>query len=84
MGVPDDVISSCAQDPELADVPPSQREIIKFAVKAEENPKDLTDADYEVLRNQGLSDGEIAELIMMAGYAGMLDICADALGLEAG
>ena len=39
MGVSPEVIESCASDPELSAVPPTQRAIIKFALKADRSPK---------------------------------------------
>jgi alkylhydroperoxidase family enzyme len=81
MGVPEDVIMSCAKDPELADLPLAQRRIVQFGVRAAKDPQGLTDADFAELRDQGLSDGEIAELIMMAGVASLLDIYCDAIAI---
>ena len=66
MGVPKEVIESCASDPELADVPAPQRAILNFALKAAKHPQDITDEDVESLREQNLGDGEIAEIVMTA------------------
>jgi alkylhydroperoxidase family enzyme len=82
MGVPDDVIASCVTDPELAALPPAQRKIVKFGLRAAKNPQGLTDADFQELKDLGISDGEIAELVMMAGFAALLDIWADAIQVE--
>jgi alkylhydroperoxidase family enzyme len=82
MGVADDVIKSCAQDPDLSALPPAQRSIVAFGVKAAKYPQKMTDEDYAVLREQGLSDGEILEITMLAAFAVMLDVFADAVGVH--
>ncbi len=74
MGVPSEVIKSCAADPELTAVSPSQRAMIQFALKTVRDPRSVTDADLQNLRDHGLSDGEIIELIMMASWATMINI----------
>ena len=38
MGVPTDVIRSCANDPELTQVPPPQRAMIKFGLETARDP----------------------------------------------
>ncbi len=77
MGVPTEVIQSCASDPKLTHVPPPQRAILQFALKTARNPKSVTDDDFQTLRNQGLSDGEIMEVIMMAASTNFIDLWAD-------
>ncbi len=69
MGVPKELIQSCAKDPDLADVPPPQRAILKFGLKIAQDPKSVTDEDVRALRDQGLSDGEIIEVVMLAATA---------------
>ncbi|NIV94884.1 hypothetical protein GWN42_19355 [candidate division KSB1 bacterium] len=81
MGVPKEVIESCASDPELSLVPPPQRAIIKFALKAARDPKSINDEDFQTLHNFGLSDGEIMEVIMVAACAIFTDFWADISGL---
>jgi uncharacterized peroxidase-related enzyme len=82
LGVPTEVIQSCASDPELAQVPPPQRAIIKFGLKAAMDPKSVTDADFETLRDYGLSDGEIMEVTMLAACGNLLDTWADVSGIQ--
>ncbi|HEX9723405.1 MAG TPA: carboxymuconolactone decarboxylase family protein [Vicinamibacteria bacterium] len=82
MGVPSDVIRSCASDPELAQVPPPQRAMIKFGLKTARDPKSVTDEDFRTLRDYGLSDGEIMEVTMLAAYGNLLDTWADVSGIS--
>lgn len=77
MGVPTAVVRSCASDPQLREVPPPQRAIVQFAVRAARDPKSVGEEDVQALRDQGLSDGEIMEVVMMAAAANLLDMWAD-------
>ncbi len=77
MGVPTEVVESCASDPELSEVPPPQRAILKFALKTARNPQSVTDDDFEALREFGFSDGEIMETVMMAGWSNFTNSMAD-------
>lgn len=82
MGVPTSVIESCASDPELAQIPPPQRAIIKFGLKTARDPKSVTDDDFQTLRDYGLSDGEIMEVTMLAACGNFLDTWADVSGIQ--
>lgn len=77
MGVPTEVIKNCASDPELTAVPLPQRAMVQFALKAARSPRSVTDEDLQNLRDHGLSDGEIIELIMMASWSTMINIWTD-------
>lgn len=81
MGVPTDVIQSCASDPELTQLPPTQRAMIRFSLKTARDPKSLTDDDFQTLRDYGLSDGEIMEVTMLAACGNLLDTWADVSGI---
>ena len=81
LGVPGDVIQSCASDPELTEVPPSQRAIINFALKMSKDPKSLNEEDFDSLREFGMSDAEILEVISYTSLANFYDNLADAMAL---
>ena len=81
MGVPTEVIKSCASDPGLAHVPPPQRAIIKFALKTVRNPQSVSDEDFQALREFGMSQGEIMEVIMMAAWSNLLNTWTDVSGV---
>jgi uncharacterized peroxidase-related enzyme len=81
LGVSKEVIESCASDPELSLVPPPQRAFIKFGLKAARDPKSMSDEDFQTLRDYGLSDGEIMEVIMVVACATFTDFWADISGL---
>jgi uncharacterized peroxidase-related enzyme len=81
MGVPTEVIQSCASDPDLAQIPPPQRAMVKFGLKAAKNPKSVTDKDVQTLIDHGLTEGEIMEVVMVASCANFLDTWADVSGI---
>ena len=58
------------------------RDSVKFSVKCARDPKSLEDADFEILRDHGLGDAEIMEIIAMSGLAVFANIMADATKLD--
>lgn len=79
MGVPNEVVKSCAADPDLAEVPPPQRAMIQFTLKVARDPQGLTDEDFQTLRDFGLSEGEIIELVMISAWSTVINIWTDAM-----
>jgi len=55
--------------------------MLKVALKANSDPKSVTDEDIQSLRDQGLSDGEIIEVLMVAAFAKFGDFWADVSGI---
>ena len=76
MGVPQEVIQSCASDPELTGVPPPQRAILTLALKTSRDPQSVTDDDFQILRDNGLNDAEIMEVMIMAAAENFLNTWA--------
>ncbi len=62
---------------------PKLRDMIIFAVKCSKDPQSLIEADYEQLRQHGLGQAEIVEIISMAALAVYANIIADATGMDA-
>ncbi len=81
LGVPREVIESCSGDPELAGVPSPTREVLLFAKKVAASPKYVTKADHEAMRDLGLSDEEILEVVMLAAFANWTNTWADAAAI---
>ena len=77
MGVPTEIIDSITTDLELTKVPPPQRAILEFAVKVAQQPKSVTDADFDRLRELGLSEGEMMEVAIMGAFANFVNTWAD-------
>ena len=84
MGVPTEVIQSCAKDPDLAQVPPPQRAMLKLGLKTARDPQSVTDEEFRTLRDNGLTDAEIMEVVMVAACANFFVAWADvsAIALE--
>ena len=61
---------------------PKVRDMILFALKCSRNPQSLTEQDYEQLRQHGLKQSEIMEMIAMSAFAVYANIIADATAME--
>jgi len=61
---------------------PKLRDMIKFSLKCSRNPQGLTDSDYATLRERGLSQSEILEIIAMSALAVYANIIGDATTME--
>jgi uncharacterized peroxidase-related enzyme len=61
---------------------PKLRDMILFGLKCSKVPQKLTEADYETLRQHGLNQAEILELIAMSAVAVYANIIADATAME--
>ena len=81
MGVPKAVIDTCATDPNLSELPELHRAILQFALKTAREPNTITDADYQALRENDLSESEIMEVAMMAAFMNFINTWADVSGI---
>jgi len=63
-------------------VPKSTQDIVKFATKVATDPTHLVDQDYEIVKQHGVSDAELMEIIAMASLAMYATIIADALKID--
>lgn len=61
--------------------PETTRAIISFGLKCARNPQSLDNADFESLRQVGLANAEIVEVISMSALAVYANILADATGV---
>lgn len=81
LGVDPGVLAGVVRDVEaVSDL--KLRAVLRFAVKCARQPRDLTEADYDSLREHGLHNADIAEVIGMSGLAVYANILADATGME--
>lgn len=62
--------------------PERTRKIIQFAIRCADEPLSLKEADYAKIRDFGITDVEIVEIISLAAMGTYFDILADALKLE--
>ncbi len=56
--------------------------IVTFAVKVAKSPKSLSGGDFDKLREMGVSDAEVVEIVALAALGGYLDSVADALKID--
>ena len=61
---------------------PKLRDMILFGLKCSRDPQGLSDQDYKSLRDHGLKQSEIVELIGMSALAVYANIMADATAME--
>ena len=81
IGVDEAMLAAVGND--LGSVTPERvQAIVSFGLKAAMSTGDLTEEDYDKLRNMGISDGEIVEIVALSGLGVYLNIVADALKIE--
>ena len=56
--------------------------MLDYAVKLTSQPKDITMADVDVLREAGLGDRAIHDICAITAYYGFVNRIADGLGVE--
>jgi alkylhydroperoxidase family enzyme len=80
VGVDEEMLEALVRDLNAV-APKRTQELIKFAVRCAIDPQGLTEADYERVREQGLSEEELVEVIGWAALAMYNDTLADAMKL---
>ncbi|MCB9529635.1 MAG: carboxymuconolactone decarboxylase family protein [Myxococcales bacterium] len=81
MGVDRATIDQCAADPTAASLPATHREILKFAVRAARDPDSVDAAAVEALRDLGLDEGEVVEVLMMVAFTRFVNTWATVSGI---
>jgi uncharacterized peroxidase-related enzyme len=61
---------------------PRLRDMMLFALKCSRDPQSVTEQDYEKLRQHGLKNSEIMEIIAMSALAVYANIIADATAMD--
>lgn len=78
LGVDEETLANLAAD--MGNVSPMRiRAIIEFCLKAAETPQEVSRDDYDALRDQGVSDAEILELVILSAISVASDVIADTL-----
>lgn len=81
LGVDEATLANLAKD--LGNVNPRRvRAIIIFALKVAKDPQGLTADDYDKVREHGVTDEDILEIILVTAVAVMADTIADALKIQ--
>jgi hypothetical protein len=81
VGVDEEMLEALVSNLDVVN-PKRTQEIIKFAVKCALNPLGLVEADYDRVREQGISDEELMEIIGWAALAMYNDTLADAMKFD--
>jgi uncharacterized peroxidase-related enzyme len=78
LGIDEQTLAALVED--LGNVTPERvRAIIEFAVMVARHPQGLVAADYDALRQYGITDAEIVEIILIAAATSFGNIISDAL-----
>ena len=81
LGVDEETLRALAED--LGKVSPQRLQaIVEFALKVSQNPQGLVAEDYKRVREQGVTDEELVEIILVAAMGKFNDTLADALKIE--
>ncbi len=81
LGIDEETLAELVKD--LGNVSPERvREIIRFALKVNSDPQSLVQEDYDRVRAEGVTDEELAEIILLAAMGRMGDTLAEGLKIE--
>jgi len=82
LGISEDVLHLLVTDFANCPLPERQKAVISFGLAAATNPDNLRDTDYQRLRDLGLDEGEIFEIIATANLFTGVNQYTDAIDLE--
>lgn len=81
LGIDEEILQQVAHD--LGRVSPERvRAILEFALLVSHEPQAVSRTDYDRLREYGIPDNEIIEIVFLAGMGHMGDTIADSLKVE--
>jgi Uncharacterized conserved protein len=78
----DDFVYAVARDWRSAPLSKADKVLCEFAAKLTRTPFEMTPADLETLRQQGLADRAIHDATQVISYFNYINRIADALGVE--
>ena len=81
LGIDEALLETLIQNLDILS-PRRVREIIRFSIKCADDAINLTEADYDRVRRQGIGDEELMEIIAVAALGNYLDTLADAMKIE--
>ncbi|MGF1536739.1 MAG: carboxymuconolactone decarboxylase family protein [Elainellaceae cyanobacterium] len=82
LGISEEVLRTLVTDFENCPLPNREKAIISFGLRAATAPQSLADTDYQNLRDHGLDNKEIFEVIATANLFTQINQYTDAIGLE--
>lgn len=81
LGVDEETLEKVSKN--LGDVSPKRLQaILRFALQCAFSAQELTTADYDRVREQGVSDDELAQIIFLAALGNLNDTIADSFKIE--
>lgn len=81
LGVEDAALQAIVNDLDSLN-PERVRTIVRFAQRCAQNPYEVSKAEYEAVRDCGISNEELVEIVSLAALGNYIDTLADALKLE--
>ena len=78
LGIDGAMISALVEDIDSV-TPVRVQEIIKFALKVSQNPQGLVQDDYQRVRDSGITDEELVEIIAIAAMANFQNTLTDSI-----
>jgi uncharacterized peroxidase-related enzyme len=82
LGISEQVLKTLVTDIDACPLPTREKLIIRFGLKAATAPQQLSDRDYEQLKEAGLDKTEIFEIIATANLFTQVNQYTDAIALE--
>jgi uncharacterized peroxidase-related enzyme len=81
LGIDEETLAALVED--LGNVSPKRiQAIIEFALKVAHDPRGLVAEDYDRVRDQGVTDEELVEIVLIAAYGNFGDTVADSLKIK--
>ncbi|MBI3129974.1 MAG: carboxymuconolactone decarboxylase family protein [Acidobacteria bacterium] len=81
MGVPEEVIQSCLEDPDVTQVMNPTRAALLFTKQVAAASNSLTASHFEMMARNGFSQEEVLEMVMLAAFANWANTWANAADL---
>ncbi|MDF0557019.1 peroxidase-related enzyme [Kamptonema sp. UHCC 0994] len=82
LGMSEEILRTLVSDFANCPLPKRDKALISFGLQAATKPQEMTEADYQNLRDLGLDDAEIFEIIATADLFSFVNRYTDAIALE--
>lgn len=82
LGMSEEVLRDLVADFANCPLPAREKAILRFGLQAATDPLALQDADFAALRDLGLADAEIFEIVATADLFNFINTYTDAAGVE--
>ena len=81
VGIDEETLAVLEKDLESL-TPTRVQRIVLFAQKCASDPKAVSEADFDAVRDEGVTDEEIVEIVALAALGNYLDTIADAIQID--